>query len=53
LSQLYLLLINEKFKIKFVSQLRDLLIKWLKISGTGALVTLALTTLSLIIGAFI
>jgi hypothetical protein len=51
LSQLYLLLINEKFKIKFVSQLRDLLIKWLIISGVAALVTFFLTILTLIVEA--
>lgn len=43
ISQLYLLLINEKYKIKFVSKLRDTLFSFLKASIIGTLLTLILT----------
>lgn len=42
LSQLYLLLINEKFKIKFVSQLRDMLISSLRNAAIAAIITIGL-----------
>lgn len=42
LSQLYLLMINEKFKIKFVSKLRDQLFNILKISLIALVITLVI-----------
>lgn len=50
LSQVYLLLINEKYKIKMVSALRDLFINMLKIS---IFISLALTSIFSILKIYI
>ncbi|MFC1539735.1 hypothetical protein ACFL6H_09950, partial [Candidatus Latescibacterota bacterium] len=43
MSQLYLLITNEKFKIKFVSKLRDMFFKTIELAGACWVFTIVIT----------